>query len=541
MRWSIYFCAAVIQFVLFSSFCTDADQDTKYATYDFDAYSLEHPKLTNSENLDKLLSSINNADTAQITFKKHQYTFEKTINNFVYQGKIKLIGKGNTKFILSNSLLNIQAKAIEISVENKIARHAKTLAIYNLDRDISLLRFSSNDTVEIAWNYTAGDLVRVSKTDGNSVTIYDSLNFSYEPLTSRLTGYKAAWMGFEGIHFQTVGKATQLLSFTGLGLFFKNCTFENSSDVIIPSMVNIYNSGDVKVEESKIKGEADYGFLINGSRNIYFKNIRSSTCMEPIAPATWTTNVNVENLVCKGSVIDSHPSFQVSYKNIRIKQGDNYWNCRALGVNLENCYFRVKNSNKGNSIYIGMETLRKKYEYLYDEFDVICKNVNWIHKDFGYNGLHVHRCRDFLLTNCVSHTISTGDRIRNFEIRDSKVGRVFCADSNFKIYNTNFSASLEGLSEIVPPLSCSYDGQAIIESCSFRGYHNTWLFKYIQSKNTEILFDKCKFGKMKGFVQKAYAPLDSYKSIVMKVENSSNRTRRMFSDIPKIQYLRIKP
>ena len=503
---------------------------------EFDRYK-QRGKFVND---DQCLSSIFTSYAAEeltIEFSSKQYVFKETIYGSRMSGKWNLIGKQRTEFIVENTFLNVEASSCSSKLSQVAKRDSKYIHTSGFPFDVAMVHLSSEDIVETAWNSKANDLMRVSRQNHNALEFSDSLNFSYKPESTTITGYGPAFISLSHISFYTKAGGKQILSLTGVSVNISDCAFITTDSVTTPALVTLYNCTPVNVTNTTINGNADYGFLINGSRDVAFQHIRSEKCTHPLAPATWTTDVYVEDLYCKGSVIDAHPSFNVKYKDVTIEDGVGYWNCRALGVVLENCTFMVNKAVNESSLYLGLVALHPDYNELYDEYDVNCKNVTWLHRDYGFNGLHVHKCRDFIVDHCTTHAVSTGDFIRTFKVTDSNVGRVYCSDSNFEVKGTNFDAKLQQVPQPLPALSCSYDGTIRLDSCSFTHYDSTYLFRYIQSADTKVYLNHCSITSVKGFAETSYLPADNYNGIKVNKLTSNTNLQTVFNPYSRIEYV----
>ncbi len=502
----------------------------KEMTISFDKSKVRWGIKNNSQCLDSLLKVNASVKKLTILFSGQSYVFDKTSINDRFQGHILFKGNGKTTFHLGERFIRITARSMPLRLTNHINRFDTEIQVQAADKAISLVRILSPDTVETAWNSKTNDCLSVSTIVGNTIKFKDSINFNYTVDKAELLGYVDSGVRLEGIDFKTRGDIYSMLILTGTSVGIQNCTFSNEGPYNLHALVDMYACEDVKVDAVALNGKVDYGILINCSRCISCTNIQSNTCLQAIVPATWTTNVVVDGLYCNGSVIDAHPSFNITYKNVTIENGAFYWNCRALGVHLENCHFDVVDDFTDVSLYLGILALTREYEFLYDEYDVVCYGVNWVHTDFGFNGLHVHKCRRFIVDRCETQEVSVGSGVKEFVVTNSHVGRIASADCNYLVENTIFDASLQGNSKINPPLSCSNDGVLNVKGCLFKGYEGQYLFNYIHWPSTRIYLQDCTFPSMIGFVKSTYMDKDMYTNIFVS-GNDSDGAVRMFKDV----------
>lgn len=502
----------------------------------FDQVKNDHHFTSDDDCLSAILQKRSHLDTTDIQFSARAYTFRRTVILDSLKGHLKFSGMKGTVFQLHQSLLRLQADKCPLLLQQDLRRHDDVIRITNPCPGIALVRVKSEQAVETAWNYKAIDLLSVETQELNQLKSNDSLNFSYKKENCEVDGYASASLSCSHITFLHQGPNFSMMSLTGLKINFEDCSFINKGVEEVGAFLNIYNCAPIQLLRTILEGNVNYGVLINASRDVYIRDMVSKGPVHPIAPATWTTNVFVEDLYCEGSVIDAHPSFHVTYKDVTVENGIGYWNCRALGVKLENCTLDVVDSYKDASLYLGVVALADEFAFLNNEYDVICKNVTWLHQDMDFNGLHVHKCRDFKVDNCTTHAVSTGDKIRTFRVTDSHIGRLYCSDSNFEVSRTVFDGTLQHRTTTVPPLSCSYDGHIKIDSCRFEHYEDTYLFNYIQSTATKVDIRNSSLSGVKGFARTAYQPPQTYGQIKFENTQLNTSTKSALSPYSNIKY-----
>lgn len=507
-------------------------------TISFDRYKKEHQFNNDQDCLENLFQLRQPNSKLILLFKSRTYYFTSTIILDSLNSRIVLEGRPGTRFNLSSTLLKGTAKNFQYSLWREVKRGSKYFDLIAHASQLSFLKFNSNDTVETAWGYRANDLMGIHEVTTDRIVFNDTLNFGYLPSQTELIGYLPSSMSFQNIHFQVDQSISHILSLTGMEVVFQDCKINYEGSPEMANGINLLDCYNIRVRNMVIRGNIDYGFLINGSRNIYFNNIRSFQCIHPLAPATFSTHIVVDKMFCNKSVIDAHPSFNVTYKHVTIVNGNGYWNCRALGVVLEDCNFKVRKDEDYNSLYLGVQGLTPKYEYLYDKYDIICRNVKWVHSDHEFNGLHVYRCREFLVENCKSHAIVTGGPVQRFDVLHCKAGRVYGRDSNFTVAKTKFNSKLQNNLPIKPPLSGSYNGRMNLRNCTFTGYKDTYLFNYIQATDTNIHFNNCSLSKFSGFASKTYAKDSEYTNVQFENCTLNRKTKFSFAVFDKIEYLK---
>ncbi|MEO5907507.1 MAG: hypothetical protein ABIQ11_12325, partial [Saprospiraceae bacterium] len=344
------------------------------------------------KHLTKIVSLNKDLDTLVVLLENGIYKVSSPVILTDFEGYLKIFGGTNTKLILSSSFINVRGFSKNIHLDRIANRNSPKINLKERDLPVgSLIVLTSNDTVETAWNYMQADVGRVGQVEGNQYVLESTLNFSYAPSTSDLVAFRPAGVCLKNLRFDLRENVAVLIAH-GISLVMNNCEIVNQTVQNIQSCVNLYNCENIQILDCTIRGKITYGFLMNNCRNVNVNNIKSKECLYPIVPAYWSSDIKVDGFTGNGSLIDAHPSFNVSYKNVVTKNGESYWNCRALGVELQNCSFHMLPGIKDKSIYLGVVALADRYAYLYEEYDVHCKNVTWMYEDQVFNGLHVHKC-----------------------------------------------------------------------------------------------------------------------------------------------------
>jgi hypothetical protein len=107
-----------------------------------------------------------------------------------------------------------------------------------------------------------------------------------------------------------------------------------------------------------------------------FKVLHSKDVVHPVATSHVYNKCLVEDFYGDNSMIDAHPSFNVQYRNAITINSEGIWNCRAIGVVLEDCDFQVKSDVQSHDLYLGVVGLTEPYSYLYDESMLFAKMSN---------------------------------------------------------------------------------------------------------------------------------------------------------------------
>jgi hypothetical protein len=378
--------------------------------------------------------------------------------------------------------------------------------------------------VENAWHYPKSDNHRITEvlSEEEILLLNEPLNFDYYPDKEKIIIkiYHTKNIYFQNIEFVLNSKADKKplmgIRLDGLSCYFNNILIIDPNLKKNNSFIGLYNCNQVGLKDIWIEG-AMYGVLINNSRDFIAKDTYVENSVHPYAPATWSDGIFIDSLVAFNASIDAHPSFNVSYKNVDQYSDSQYFNCRALGVTLENCSFSAGSKPKGK-VYIGMNTLNPEFKWMMREYDVNIKNVDWVHSDMGYNGLNISSARTLVIEQCTTHAISTTYFCDSILIRNSRIGRFRCYDNNFLILNTLFDGSLLSKESPKYAISVSYSGTSIIDGCDFINYENkdASLINYIHSPLSELIFRNCKIGKFDYFVKNVSNPSRKYEGIIFR-------------------------
>lgn len=477
-------------------------------------------------NIDFILSEwLNKASKSKgidtIFFESGKYYFSKQLLSVVLNRNICIQGLGDVKFYANQNVFHFKSPIVYSNkVNSNLKRGDKIIHLEPMESKIDLkhtiLSIYSNDYVEVAWKYKKGEIQIIEDYKNNIITLKDSLVFFYDSKEkTELIIYKPYKVIVNNIEF-VVNEGGQwnydfLLRTDGCISEANNLVFTNSKKEQEGTFWLIDRNVNCKINNFK-STNLMYGLLLSYSKNIVINKVEGNNCTHPVVPANFTQNVFVDHFRGKNTSIDAHPSFNVNYNDVDIYTGKGFFNCRAFGVKLTNCNFTCDPDFNDSSIYIGGISLRPEYDFLYNEFDVFLENVVWKHKLNGFNGLTVNKCREFIVNNCESHLISTGNTVKKVEVTNSKIGHFKCYDANFTITNSQFISTLQNINNPKPPITCSFHGIAKIENCTFQNYNN-YLIEFLSGPGTNISFKDCDFGSLKNLVKEFQFPDSKYEQI----------------------------
>jgi hypothetical protein len=454
-------------------------------------------------------------------------------NNFLIKD-IAIIGVGKVELYCSSQFATFKSHIIhEFQTTQKINSKDQSVISLNLNRkntDNKRHRLNaliySKETVENAWNYPKGELLNITQIKSNKIQFSSPTFFAYEIQEGPIIKiYDSKRLTLKNISFKVNCDSKwdyeMLIRADGCEVQLENLDIENCKNERQGWFMGMYFCSNIKAEDIAFSNLL-YGLVFNYSKDVFIMDIYARDVIHPVVPASFTKNVVVNGMTGKNISTDAHMAINVHYKNIDIDTGKELFNCRAFGVRMTNCKIICSPDNVAESVYLGAVSLNEKYKYLYEEYDVELTNVQWKHKSTKFNGLHVGRCRNYIVKNCTTHEVSSGGAFRTFIVENSHIGRLRVYDSNFTISNTIFEASLQNILNLKSPLSCSFAGKAQIRNCIFKGFENTYLFDYIHSPNTEINISNSEINGITGLVKKFGAPGKLYKYFTLKDCKISN-------------------
>jgi len=475
--------------------------------------------------------------------KGKYYISAPVVKNATVNHDIKIIGEPGTTIICKGDFIWLSAGFDkDKKLQKDIKRGAKEVYL-NSTKGIQIgdiLILNSNKEGEKGWRYKKSENHRVKNIIKDGLVVLETtVNFPYELLKEkvRVTSYRRKNITLENLNFEfsesSKSKFGIGLRFDGFSIMGQKLSFKSKLKEQKGSLVHFVNCNNVDISDVYMEG-VTYGLLFGNSRNINIKNTTANNCMHPFVPATWSSDLTFDKLRGKDIVIDAHPSFDVWYNDVDIDMGDNYFNCRALGVKLTNCKFKAGKKANSPSIGIGMTTLPKEYRFLLREYDVILKNVEWLHTLNQRNGLVIHSARKFLIENCKTHGVATGHFCGEILIKNSSIGMFQCYDNNFTLKNVIFDGSLQRVDKPKFAISTSFSGKALIEDCTFKNYDKDYssFFNYIHSPDSEIVFKNCKISNFKNWVGKLGYEKKDYTGLVFDnctIENIKEKIPQQFT------------
>lgn len=450
-----------------------------------------------------------------IYIKKGKYYLSSQFLSGVINMDINLIGEDGVVFYCNKRIIDVSAPSV---LQKTRVSLKKGISVMNnpfrkdIDFNDDIFCVLIDDgLVEKAWKYKKGEMLSVKKITRNKIEFNEKSLFPYSNVRIKL--YESRSIALKNIEFVINYKSSfvdgGLMKFEGCKLTLENVKTTDLNKDKKKNFLLANNCNNTLVKEFEIEGY-QYGVILNYSLNARFLNIKSDHTLHPIVPATFSKNIYTDKLTGTDTAIDAHPSFNITYKNVNIDKGG--FNCRSFGVYMENCVFT--NPEFTNKTYLGVTSLTDEFKYLAKEYDIVLKNVDWVIKRKGVNGLHIKDARRFNVQNCITHQVSIEGNASEIKISDSKIGRFQNSQTNCVIENTIFDSKLQQLFKPIPPLSFSRTGSAKIVNCEFKGYENTFLISYLHSPlKSSLTFRNCQFGEFKDWINKFGSKTKEYKNI----------------------------
>ena len=395
----------------------------------------------------------------------------------------------------------------------------------------------SNQTVETGWGYEESDFHRVYDVPNDTTVILNTkLNFGYDPGSETVTVTVAdpIQIRFENLTFKTTqytpsAGAQCFIQTRNVELHVRNCDFIGSITGQTTDHVVISQSIGSRFEDVRFRG-GRYGALINYSRDVRAENIEGEYLRHVFVPATFTDGLTVRGLVGwnNNSTIDSHPSFNIWYDDVRTQDAE-FPNCRAWGIKLTNIHFGISSDSTYNDTYAyffmyAPQVNADWIDYML-EYDAYFDNVYWVHPNGGkFNGLVVPYCRNLTYRNCISHSLGNWSQASlNMIIDGCQTAHVEAHASgpnsevvNMTISNTIFDGDLADkvtsgtTTDVVIRQFPVAPGLGIVRDCRFQNFNDT--VNYVTDQLDGVRnarFYGCHFADFKGFGKSVSSSVDN--------------------------------
>lgn len=239
-----------------------------------------------------------------------------------------------------------------------------------------LIAIGTTVVAEISWRTLKREVHRIAAVpDGKTLVFEEPLLFSYGTTDEGLaiSAHKRRRITIGNIAFDVNDRQLATHYFSG-GTVLYNCRWTERD--VGEQDGYLYSPGSsigVTVTDAVFEG-GYYGCIPAGCRDVTFERVTGHRCAgHVIAPNNWCHGVYVRNIVgyeC-GSLVDSHPSFEVHYSNVR-GNITGVPNLRSLGGSIRD--YRVESTmSKPGEIYLQNIELQVNRE-IYDETTLLLED-----------------------------------------------------------------------------------------------------------------------------------------------------------------------
>ncbi len=478
-------------------------------------HTMTHRNLRHSPDIN-IIKSIEAAISERLDtlfIPKGDYFIDNEMKKpFILHKSLVIKGEKGTKIRCNKNFIKLESEGKKtFELLQPLSRGDSTIRLTQnrTIREGDILIITSNIIAELGWNYVKKDNHKIKKINPDgSISLFSSLNFPYNPHTEtlKIEIYSPNSLTLVDLDFEfnfTPKGLNYGINLRGLSFIGKGLSLINKGHPGIGALIQILDGYDVNISTVLLQNVL-YGCVLSNVRDCYAYQTIVYDCRHPYVPANWADNLTFDKINGTNSTIDAHPSFNITYKNVNINTGDDFFNCRALGVTLINCIFRPNIDYNFKAVALGMVTLTKEFEYLYYEYDVILNNVEWVHNSKEYNGLHVNKVRKFHVINSKTHKVSTGAECKEVLIENTQLGQFSCASGSFEIKNSVFDAKL--VKGFVPlyAIDCRSSGLGIIQNTNFNNYNKlkSYLLNHLQyPKHSRLSFKNCRIDNFKGIAR----------------------------------------
>ncbi len=297
-------------------------------------------------------------------------------------GNLHLIGRGEVHINL-DGLLTFRADAADeaITLKADAARKSHSLTVADARKCSvgDLVYINTTVPAESAWKTPKREVHRIQAIDGATITFEEPLVFSHRTTDTgvAISAYRKRRIAMDDLVFDVNDRQLATLYFSG-GTLLRHCRW-TERDVgqqdgyhYSPS-----NSIDVVISDATFEG-GTYGCVPACCRNAVLERIQGFRCGgHVIAPSLWCHNVHINTLrgsQC-GSLVDSHPCFEVHYNDV---SGDivGMPNLRCLGGSIRNYHVQTTRREPG-SVYLQSIVLLVDTE-IYDETTLLLENFTLV-------------------------------------------------------------------------------------------------------------------------------------------------------------------
>lgn len=195
---------------------------------------------------------------------------------------------------------------------------------------------------------------------------------------------------FEGLEFITAagnthGRAVTVFGLKG-GTPFRNCSArsEFAGDVNkAPSGFMLHTSIGAAAESLDLR-DCCYGYMImRGSRDCSASHVVAEGTRHAISPGYWAYRCAFDHIVGQRNVatLDSHSAFDISYRDVDVRDDLEMSNIRSAGATLIDAVIRTRSKARAPSkLTIAPQVWMPDYGTLTSRHDVVLRNVSLLYE-----------------------------------------------------------------------------------------------------------------------------------------------------------------
>ena len=457
--------------------------------------------VTQNFDLDALIAATPPGQPVNLPPGKHRVAATTVLNDL--RTDLILDGNGKTELVLNRPLLRVATPAVAQGSLTRVLDRGST----RLELDKSgiapgdIITFRSEDIVEENWNTKAYFTTTVHAVGSGSMTLRDPATFTFTPAArSTYVVRRPVEVALRGLTLSSssLTKGDRAVIVTGAKVQVARVEV-NSGQRRGFDFIELQGCMDSRLSQLTLGG-LRYGVLINYSGSTTVESIVANDVYHAVAPATWSTQVLVQGYRGTNTAIDAHPSFDVTYRDVDIDCGNRLFNCRALGVRLENCRFRAQYPGTGK-VYIGVSKLTKPYEFLKREYDVVFKTVNWLPEANQAVGFSVYGARDLTVDDVVTDQLVTTSFVTRTRVRNSRLGSIRSYNGDVVVENSVLDGNLyPGSGPFDAAITTSYQGRVDVIDTAVRNYGSA-LLGYVFSPKAPLRFERCTIENVNALVK----------------------------------------
>lgn len=250
-----------------------------------------------------------------------------------------------------------------------------------------LVYVTTSVIAETSWNHTKKDVSRIRSASGDELELEEPLYFPYDTADSGLTItiYRPHKVRTNGLKVRSSGApTTAMLLLTALNDITINGLRADNSDGFAAGGLQ---TGQALLLRSVFNAFVDHVYVSNlqypimvqaGARNVTIRDITARNCRHAVSPTDWPVNVNIHGLNASDcyAAIDSHPAFNVHYKDVHVERDEQLSNLRSVGGSLRKVRVHTLESTSATSYFQSLaggitSTLYTDSDFLAEDIEIV--------------------------------------------------------------------------------------------------------------------------------------------------------------------------